>query len=86
MIPENAEWQMVGPDEWVFGVKVRGIVRVHLANVYYDEESNNPIGGWRWLLLGRAFDFALEKSSVRGVSASLSDAICDAEQAMGIRE
>lgn len=79
------EWQMVGHDEWVFGMKLRGIVRVQYANVYFDEDSNNPRGCWVWCLLGELCDkMRAEGRTLRGVSASCSDAILDAEEAMGL--
>ena len=85
MIPANAEWQMVGQDEWVFGEKIRGVVRSQLAELYYNEDSDHPAGGWIWLLLGKAYKQAKTNGKpTRGVSGSLSAAVWDAEEAMGI--
>lgn len=85
MIPESAEWQMVGQDDWVFGEKIRGVVRVTLAQLYFDEDSLHPTGGWRWLLLHEAYEMAQKNGRpVRGTGASLPDAVWDAEIAMGI--
>lgn len=75
----------LGQDDWVFGEKVRGIVRVRVAEVYYNENSTDPKGGWIWVLLGKGRVGAWDNGRPnRGISASLSDAICDAEEAMGI--
>lgn len=79
------EWQMVGQDDWIFGEKIRGIVRTQLALVYYNEEPRNPEGGWIWRLLGEPCNAAMATGRpYRGASPSLSAAIWQAEQALGI--
>jgi hypothetical protein len=50
-------WQMLSEDSWVFGPKVRGIVRDYYAQVYFDEEigkmgsehEHSPEYGWVWI-------------------------------------
>lgn len=69
------QWQQQSPTEWVFGPVRRGIVRVNLAEIYFDEDKDDSRGGWIWFIHG------LEK---RGVSASLLDAVAAAETALGI--
>jgi hypothetical protein len=71
----DAEWQHLGDDEWVFGVKVRGIARDRLAELYFDPDSNNPRGGWFWMVYG--------PPATRGAATSLSAAVRAAEVAMG---
>lgn len=65
------EWQFRGDDEWVFGEKVRGIVRYPRAEVYFDEER-----GWVWFVLG--------ETENRGISGKLEWAIDECEKVMGI--
>ncbi len=49
---DNAEWQLVDTEleGWVFGVKIRGVVRIPLAEIYFDEEKDGRDGGWRWMI------------------------------------
>jgi hypothetical protein len=43
MTLDELEWQIAGVDEWVLGVKARGIVRKPVATVWADGER------WRWI-------------------------------------
>ena len=74
-------WMMVGEDDWVFGVPVRGMVRDVLAAIYYDEDRDNKGGGWIWLTMSsRACP-----TNARGVAVSRIEAARQAERALGIR-
>ena len=42
------EWQFQGDDQWVFGKKIRGVVRYPIAEIYFDEEQTGRNGGWIW--------------------------------------
>jgi hypothetical protein len=64
-------WQLHGPDEWNFGVMVRGVVRNWAAYVYWDEEK-----GWRWNVLS--------SQTGGGYAASLMAAIDRCEQELGL--
>lgn len=45
------EWQLIGENEWIFGHKIRGIVRKRLAEVYYtDGNADGRSYGWVWFL------------------------------------
>ena len=70
------EWQLHDANQWAFGLKVRGVIRHRLAEVYYDESSNDPRGGWRWYANLAPMD--------RGVSNCLEDAVSAAEQALEV--
>jgi len=70
---QEYEWQMYGQDEWMFGIKIRGIVRNPLAEIYFDDEKNY---GWIWLLL--------DGTEKRGVEPNLQFAIKAAEEALKI--
>jgi hypothetical protein len=72
------EWQLIDKDEWVLGEKVRGIVRVVRATVYFDEETDGPRGGWHWSARNSGGVIA------RGVAMSLIDAVVAAELSLGI--
>lgn len=63
------EWQHVGGDEWVFGAKVRGLVRSPQAWVEYVRP------GWHWLV----------KDGNAGTEESLSLAVFRAEEALGVK-
>ena len=68
------EWQCIGDSNWVFGEKVRGIVRKSVAEVYYEEKSANCQGAWLWFLV---------EIDANGSSATLREAIVAAEKACG---
>lgn len=72
------EWQQTGIDEWVFGIKVRGLVRVPLAEIYFDEELNGR-GGWMWLVHRKDGDVV---STERGNAVSLRFAVDETERIM----
>ncbi len=74
------EWQFVGDNEWIFGVKVRGVIRKLVAEIYYDEDSNDRRGGWVWMT------YQDGGMGTRGKSISRTFAIIDAEEALGIKD
>lgn len=63
------EWQYIGDDQWIYGTKVRGLVRQRIAEVYFDEDCDSPLGGWQWMAGQR-----------RGNAHSLAAAIQSAEE------
>lgn len=65
------EWQQIREDLWVFGVKIRGIVRDHEAVVTMSETSGTK--WWTWLV-------GCKHGS--RVGRSPKDAIIEAEQEM----
>lgn len=67
------DWQHLGDDSWVFGVKIRGLVRHYRGKVYFDEDCDNPQGGWHWMAGSR-----------RGLALSLPIAVAKVEQALGV--
>lgn len=73
-----AEWQQVRPDEWIFGEKVRGLVRLRLAEVYFDEGAEGREGGWVWMTHAEL--------PARGKTAYLWDAVRRCEAALEVPE
>ena len=74
---QRMEWQFIGEDTWIFGLKVRGIVRQKFAEVYFNEGYEGREGGWRW----RAFNSVPPQS---GYEINRSAAIIAAEKALGL--
>jgi hypothetical protein len=80
------EWQFIGEDCWIFGEKVRGLVRTRLAEVYYDKGlGDNLQGNWRWLvypsavllrLSGVAPDLAAAADAAEKVICSVRGDVC----------
>jgi hypothetical protein len=71
------EWQCVWADEWVFGVKVRGMVRHPRGEIYNAKDT----GRWRWL--------AYDDSGAEVVSGDAFDrvaAAAEVENALGIKD
>jgi hypothetical protein len=66
---DEMEWQFTGDDQWIFGPKVRGLVRM-VAELYFDEAYEGRGGGWRWMthvgnkVCGRAGSFREAVSEV----------------------
>lgn len=80
------EWQFFGDDNWIFGVKIRGVkirgvIRDVLAEVYFAEEVNGPEGSWSWMVHQKK-DMA--KWRERGLARSFQTALVSCEKAMGI--
>lgn len=75
-INEEPEWQHLGDNDWVFGFKVRGVVRKRFAEVYYDEDK-----GWVWM----AYDAGGSMCN-RGVADKMCWAIEAAEKALGVQD
>lgn len=71
------EWQLVFDDTWIFGLKIRGIVRQRLAEVWFDPDCLSREGGWHWL----AYNTTPPR---RGIAANRSLAIWEAEKRLGI--
>lgn len=69
------EWQLIGDNEWIFGEKIRGLIRVILAEVYYDEDRDDPHGWWIWMAYK-------DEQTVRGVEGCLTSAVEAAEMAV----
>lgn len=76
---EKAEWQMVGEDDWVFGVRVRGLVRSTLAYFYFNEDINDERGGWVWCAPGTP---PLTGQPPRGVAGCRAHAARACEEAL----
>lgn len=74
------EWQHTGNNDWIFGMKVRGLVRDPRAEIYFND-SDGPTGGWVWMAWpsGRP-----GRPVVRGVEEQFQDAAIEAERALGI--
>lgn len=78
----QAEWQMIsGDDEWVFGIKIRGIVRELFAEIYFDPDRDDPEGGWRWMTYA---PIPIEEESPNGLAITYQGAIKKCEKALGI--
>lgn len=73
------EWQFHGDDEWVFGRKVRGMVRWPRAEIYFNEELDSCKGGWIWMAW-----VGPKRNYRRGVEGKLEFAVEAAERALGI--
>jgi hypothetical protein len=43
------EWQTTGKNHWVYGEKVRGVIRDRKAEVWWDKDKSV----WRWSKKGR---------------------------------
>lgn len=70
------EWQHLGDNDWVFGKKVRGIVRESMAEVYFNDEGHqDKYFGWVWFIRPNAGGTTVD----RGVSHSLRSAVETAE-------
>lgn len=45
------EWQLVDKENWIYGEKIRGIIRSQKAEIYYDLDWKDEWGGgWRWMV------------------------------------
>lgn len=73
------EWQLLGQDDWVFGVKVRGIVRDYEAQIYFDEDDDSREGGWKWLVFGSP---TREGASGRAMNLTYALQLC--EERLGV--
>jgi hypothetical protein len=71
------EWQLMGEDDWVFGVKVRGAVRCYTGCIYFDEDIDSNEGGWVWIAL-------VGPPSIRGLAVNRWTAMENVERALGI--
>lgn len=72
-------WQFQGDDQWVFGHVVRGLVRRPLmGDIYFDEERDDPRGGWIWI--------AYTEPIQRGLAYNLEFAAWKVEHAWGLVE
>ncbi len=86
---DEKEWQYQGDNTWVYGVKVRGIIRKKDADIYFDEGIEKPgydggpsswtEYGWRWLVYKDGW-------INRGISINLQAAIEICEKEMGVTE
>lgn len=65
------EWQFIG-SKWVFGLKIRGIVRESLAEVYWNEKAGTA--QWAWTVFTDIRQF--------GTASTLIEAIETAENAL----
>ena len=72
----DMEWQLIGDDHWVFGLKVRGVIRRRLAEVYHDPNRQHP---WVWMVRDKELTFAKN-----GLGYNLSDALERAETLLGV--
>jgi hypothetical protein len=72
------EWQLVDKDNWIFGEKIRGIVRDKKAEIYINESYNGKEGGWFWRVFG--------DKATGGVTYSRNQAIWVCEVALGITQ
>lgn len=68
------EWQYLGDDDWVFGTKVRGVVRQCYAYIEYDKKPEE----WRWI----AYHFLDDNECRVGHAPTLCEAIEEAEEAL----
>jgi hypothetical protein len=78
------EWQRTGQDEWVFGTKVRGMVRNPVGEIYYNEdikevEDKQRNYGWVWFTRNGEVE-------IRGIETSRGRAAKAVEEALGIKE
>ena len=44
------EWQLIANNEWVFGEKIRGIVRFREGEVWHEESDS--VCRWKWIVRG----------------------------------
>lgn len=65
---DECEWQLVD-NEWIFGVKERGIVRAYFAVAYVNFHKGEPCG-WAW---------RITSNQQHGVAGSLIAAVEAAE-------
>lgn len=81
-IQSVSTWQQLSNNEWVYGVKVRGVVRKVLANVsfspVYDSRSYSVIY-WQWIWV-----VTTKEGRKSGNSQTLQIALEEAEKVMGI--
>lgn len=77
----RCEWMMTGNDEWVFGIKLRGVVCYPLAEIYFDEDKEGPEGGWRWIVHP---PLPLETQPPGGYTTNFEHAIGSCEESLGI--
>lgn len=66
------EWQLIGKNQWVFGTKVRGVIRNELAVVYRDPDQDYPWVWWATDPLGSRTGY--------GTARNLTDALEKAEE------
>lgn len=62
------KWQMIRTDNWIYGEKIRGIIRTRLAEIWARDH-----GGWQWVV----------GDISHGVAESLLSAIEKCEDALG---
>jgi len=72
----NFEWQFVGEGHWIYGPKIRGMVRPALGEIDFDRGRDGPEGGWVW------FTQCL-KDEKRGVAINRPRAVFEVERALG---
>lgn len=77
------EWQLVAEDQWIYGIKIRGLVRRPKAEVYFDGEAKDY--GWRWLVYDVPEDPDKMRRIVdRGTAMNLYSAVASAEEVLGL--
>ena len=76
MSASNYTWQQHSEDNWVFGLCVRGMVRMPAAEVYFDDDDKR--GGWVWFITGPDMD------KKRGIANSLEAAVDKCEELLGL--
>jgi cephalosporin-C deacetylase-like acetyl esterase len=77
------EWQMIGSGYWIFGPKIRGMVRSERAVVHHDSfAGGDREHEWAWAAYGTADG----QPAVRGRAESRAAAAHAAEEALGIKE
>jgi hypothetical protein len=72
----NYTWQHHGNNDWVFGLCVRGMVRMPKAEVYFDDDAKR--GGWVWFITGP------NMNEQRGIANSLEAAVDKCEELLGL--
>jgi hypothetical protein len=75
----DQEWQLVGKDDWMFGRKVRGLVRRPMALAWRDESRHDPRGNWIWCAFPRG-----DPVGTGGFATSLAAAVTAAEGALAL--
>lgn len=80
-LPRKAIWQLIGEDEWRFGVPVRGVIREPLADIYFTEgrPDQERDYGWIWIVLVNG---SANKKGGRGKAFNLISAVKAAEKAL----
>ncbi len=71
-----AEWQMISPTRWVFGIKVRGLIRETLAFI--------DIGNHGFAFFWQVGGTTGEEDRPHGSALSLVAAVAQAERHLGI--